>query len=211
MQALQGQIEDFKLSGPHQSTKGFADYFKHYYTINGKVFNKLNKHAEALAPIGATVLVLFETKRTEKGEFNNIDKLTIMAGDIPAVTIKTIELNSTTQQPHKEEQKFNPPLSTNKVGGGSYSNVNSTNSFTSVPINYPSVTSRGSLTAKDLSIARQNAVTSAIRILSLQNINVGQPALETVISLANNIVEYTTEPLTNARVVERANGSDRTI
>jgi len=158
MQLTVGVVDDFKAYGPKQGK--FGEYFSHEYVVGGEKFSKMTKSADPIAPIGSEVKILFNQNTTEKGTFNNIEKLEVVSSASAETAINRLK-------------------------------------------KFAKVSVTQGLTAKDLSIARMNAVTSAVNLVP------EGAGLETALKVAEEIVKYTTEPYLNPKVLEnKANDSE---
>lgn len=175
MQTSTGVLTEVKVAGPFKSNKGFKDYFRHTYAIGDLKFSKILNKSDALFSEGTTVTVLYEAIKTEKGIFNQIDK------------IVEAEKSTAATAPFSDEQApAAKPITVTIV-----------KTATPSPTPILSKDTKISELAKNLSIARMNAVTSAIALVSNIPIEgIGEvPSLEDVLAVAQVILDFTTEPL----------------
>lgn len=178
MQQLTGKVESFNTSEAKKSTKGFSDYFSHVYTINGLKFSKFGKTSEPEVQVGSEVSIIFESKQSGKKDLKGEE---IVYRNIDSITALESTESTTTSK--------------TGVTGSSETSLNGslTNNIQQI---------RGSITAKDLAIIRQNAVSSAISLLSGTR-EAGD--LKMALVIANKIVEYTSAPYLDSSIVNKLN------
>lgn len=165
LQMVEGQVEAVNSTGPFNGRNG--QYFKHTFTVNGMTCSKLANSNEFFeANPGDTVKLLVETVTTDSGSFNNIKKLDI-----------------------KEKKS-----SFSNTGGKTTSSpeqITFTVKPTEAPFKSFKPKSPEEESAKNLSIARMNAVTSAVNFLTSSDT---PTSMDKVFKLADEIVQYTMEP-----------------
>jgi len=175
MHTSTGVLTEVKVTGPFQSSKGYKDYFRHTYAIGDLKFSKILNKKDPLFTEGATVTVLYESIKTEKGVFNQIDKI-----------VEAETGTAASAAPFSDEPVAAKPITVTIVK-------------TATPSAAPILTKDTKISelAKNLSIARMNAVTSAIALVSNIPIEgIGEiPTIEDVLAVAQVILDFTTEPL----------------
>lgn len=176
MQQLTGIVEAFQTSEAKKSTKGYSDYFNHTYTVNGLKFSKFGKSPEAEVSVGSTVSIVYETKQSER-EGKKLEFRNIDS-------INKIETSTSSND---------SVIKASNGGGGAI-------------LFSPAILTKtgGSLTARDLAIIRQNAVSSAIAILA-QTPNKVDITMLDVLGIAAEIVRYTSEPYLDSTIVDKLN------
>jgi hypothetical protein len=177
MHTSTGVLTEVKVAGPFQSSKGYKDYFRHTYAIGDLKFSKILNKKDPLFEEGATVTVLYESIKTEKGIFNQIDKI-----------VEAETGTAASAAPFSDEPVAAKPITVTIV---------KTATPSAAPVLTRTTDGKISELAKNLSIARMNAVTSAIALVSNIPIEgIGEvPSLEDVLAVAQVILDFTTEPL----------------
>lgn len=180
MQTSTGVLTEVKVAGPFKSNKGYKDYFRHSYSIGEQKFSKITNKAEPLFEQGTSVTVLFESIKTEKGIFNQIDKIVEAEEGTPASAAFADE-----QKPSAK------PVTITVTTIKTPTSVTSTTGTPTLSIDH-----KVSDLTKNLMIARMNAVTSAIAYTSEQSaIGNGTQDIQEVLDIATEILKFTTEPL----------------
>lgn len=179
MHTSTGVLTEVKVAGPFQSNKGYKDYFRHTYAIGDLKFSKILNKKDPLFEEGTNVTVLYESIKTEKGIFNQIDKI---------VEAEASTTTTAATSPFSDEQVPAKPITVTIV---------KTATPSATPVLSRTTDGKISELAKNLSIARMNAVTSAIALVSNIPIEgIGEvPSLEDVLAVAQVILDFTTEPL----------------
>lgn len=161
-QLITGTVE--KVAAYERKGK-YGAFYEYQYTADGSVYKQLGKAATAPIHEGDEVQILFDTKHDEKYGVQN-----------KVVDIKVLSEGNTVTTKPEAKSPFTSGLA---------------QSTGDIRVPKTEKTSGGYLTPRDISIARMNAVTSAIALLNLTSDTL---TIEDVTAKADEIIKYTLEP-----------------